>query len=166
MAAWGDDDQALVFVHEGFGERPEDAPAEDPAFLRWCARLARCAATPGSYEAFDRMWFQTDVRDVLPTVHVPTLVLSKEHAGDEHQAMNAYLAELIPGAQRALVPGSAHVIWIEEPEPYVSAVERFIASVQDEEAELDRMLATVLFTDVVCSTDKACELGDLAWTAR
>ena len=55
-------------------------------------------------------------------------------------------------------------IWIEDPEPYVSAIEGFLRSVRDEQAELDRMLATVLFTDIVGSTDKACELGDRAWT--
>jgi class 3 adenylate cyclase len=58
----------------------------------------------------------------------------------------------------------AHVIWIEDPEPYVSALERFLASVQDEQSELDRMLATVLFTDIVGSTEKACDLGDRRWT--
>jgi len=161
--SWGDDDQALVFASEGFGDRPEDAPIHDHAFLKWCARLARCAATPGSYEEFERMWFETDVRGVLPTIHVPTLVLSKEHAEHEHRAMNAYVAELIPGARRALVTGSAGVVWVEEPEPYVTAIERFLDSVQQEEAELDRMLATVLFTDIVGSTDKTCELGDVRW---
>jgi class 3 adenylate cyclase len=109
------------------------------------------------------MWFETDVREVLPTIHVPTLVLSKEHAEDEHRAMNAYVAELIPGARCALVTGTAGVVWIEEPEAYVTAIERFLDSVQQEEAELDRMLATVLFTDIVGSTDKACELGDVRW---
>ena len=70
----------------------------------------------------------------------------------------------IPGARLIEIPGAAHVIWLEDPEPYVSTIERYLASVQDEETELDRMLATVLFTDIVGSTDKACELGDRRWT--
>ena len=58
----------------------------------------------------------------------------------------------------------AEVIWVHDPEPIVSAIERFIASVRHEEAELDRVLATVLFTDIVGSTDRACELGDRSWS--
>jgi len=109
------------------------------------------------------MWFETDVRDVLPAVHVPTLVLSKPHLDTEHQALNAYMLDSIPGARLATVPGFATVVWVEEPEAYVAAIERFITSVEHEERQLDRMLATVLFTDIVGSTDKACELGDARW---
>jgi class 3 adenylate cyclase len=163
VSAWGDDDRALEFVREGFGDRPEDAPVDDGTFLCWCARFARCAATPASYEAFDRMWYETDVRDVLPAVHVPTLVLSKPDLDTEHQALNAYMLDRIPGARLATVPGFATVVWVEEPEAYVAAIESFITSVQHEEQQLDRMLATVLFTDVVGSTDKVCEMGDACW---
>ncbi len=163
VSMWGDDDRALEFVREGFGDRPEDAPVDDDTFLRWCVRFARCAATPVSYEAFDRMWFETDVRDLLSSVHVPTLVLTKSGYDASDRAMNDHVASLIPGAQITTVPGIASVVWVEEPEPYVRAIERFIESVQHEEAELDRMLATVLFTDIVGSTDKACAVGDAGW---
>jgi class 3 adenylate cyclase len=61
------------------------------------------------------------------------------------------------------VPGVAFVPWVEEPDPLVAAIEGFLSSVRREEAELDRVLATVLFTDVVGSTDRACEVGDACW---
>jgi class 3 adenylate cyclase len=75
----------------------------------------------------------------------------------------AYLAGRIPGARLAGVPGIAPVVWIEDPNAYVAAIEKFLSSVRAEEAELDRILATVLFTDIVGSTAKAADLGDRGW---
>ena len=165
LAVWGDDAQADEFVRQGFGDSPAArALARDPAFLRWSGRFMRCAATPASYKAFDQMWYETDVRDVLASVHVPTLVLGKADAKDaDWDAMNDYCVARIPGARQALVPGREGVVWVEEPEPLVRAIEAFIDSVRHEEAVLDRALATVLFTDIVGSTDKACEVGDARW---
>jgi len=164
VSSWGDEEQAVTFVREFFGERPEDAPVDDPAFLRRVVRQARFAATPTSYAEFDRMWFETDVRVSLPTIHVPTAVFVKQDADDWDRGSAEYHVGRIAGAQLVEVPGAAGVIWVEEPEPVVSAVERFLASVSSEEAALDRMLATVLFTDVVGSTDRACQMGDACWT--
>ena len=166
VAAWGDDDRAEEFVRQGFGDSPAvDVFAHDSAFLHWSGRFMRCAATPASYKAFDQMWYETDVRDVLASVHVPTLVLGKEADTTDGawEAMIDYCVARIPGAQRALVPGREGVVWVEEPEPLVDAIETFIDAVRHEEAVLDRALATVLFTDVVSSTDKACEVGDARW---
>jgi len=162
-SSWGDDDRAVTWVREACGERPQDAPVDDHAFLRRCARFARFAATPTSYVAFERMWFETDVRASLASIHVPTAVLVKKGATDWHRGQAEYSVAHIAGAQLVEVPGAAFVPWIEEPESYVSAAEQFIASVRHEEAELDRMLATVLFTDVVDSTKRAAEFGDLRW---
>jgi class 3 adenylate cyclase len=122
--------------------------------------------------AFSRMWHMTDIRPVLPTIHVPTAVMCKTGAAElgssDVSVSQRDWAEFnvghIPGAQLVEVPGAAHVIWIEDPEPYVSAIERFLRSVMDEQVELDRMLATVLFTDIIGSTDRACELGDRRWS--
>jgi class 3 adenylate cyclase len=101
---------------------------------------------------------------VLPAVHVPTAVYYKADDPElEWREWATYCAQRIPGAVLLEVPGLAFVPWVEEPEPLVSAVEHFLASVRDEEAALDRMLATVLFTDVVASTQKAAELGDQLW---
>jgi class 3 adenylate cyclase len=161
---WGDEERTDAFLAAGFGEAPGEVPADDPEFRRWCAKFARFSATPSSYPAFERMWTETDVRDVLASVQSPALVLHKEQArsfgsGDQ----GAYLADRIPGARLVAVPGIAPVVWIEEPELYVTEIEKFVSSVRVEEAELDRVLATVLFTDIVGSTAQAADLGDRRW---
>ena len=168
-AIWGDDDHAVELAQWCFGDRPEDCPFDDISFLHWVTKLMRYSATPSSMGAFSHMWQMTDIRGVLPAIHVPTAVFSKSeaeegvHVGVAQRGWTAFNLEHIAGARLIEVPGFAHVIWVEDPEPYVSALENFLASVTEEEAALDRMLATVLFTDVVGSTDKACELGDRAW---
>jgi class 3 adenylate cyclase len=154
-ATWGEEDSGAT----GY----DDAP-NDPEFLRWDAKSGRFSATPGSMAALTRMWFETDVREILPTIRVPTLVLHKTWEGSwASPQMAERVAKLIPGARTAAIPGKEGVIWVEEPEPCVSAIETFLASVTRQEAEFDRVLATVLFTDIVGSTGKATELGDRAW---
>ena len=169
---WGDDDHAVECAQWCFGDRPEDCPVDDQTFLRWWTKMMRYSSTPSSMVAFSRMWHVTDIRPALPTIHVPTAVICKTGAPEtgtgrvteDQRDWAKFNTEHIPGARLVEVPGMAHVIWIEDPEPYVSALEHFLASVRDEQAELDRMLATVLFTDIVGSTDKTCELGDRRWT--
>jgi class 3 adenylate cyclase/pimeloyl-ACP methyl ester carboxylesterase len=165
-AVWGDDEHAGEFVRQGFGSSEATlALATDAEFLRWSGRFMRCAATPASYEAFDRMWYATDVSDALASIHVPTLVVGKTaDVGAPWGGAVDYCAAHIAGARRTLVPGSEGVVWVEDPEPLVSTLETFISSVRHEESALDRMLATVMFTDVVGSTDRACEVGDACWT--
>ncbi len=163
MSGWGDEDHALDLVHAGFGDRPGDAPVDDPAFLAWIAKLARSSATPLGLQAFDRMWFDTDVRDILSAVHVPAAVLLKTDCYEADRGMAQYMVERIRGCRLIEVPGTAETVWVEDPEPYVSAVEEFIASALQQEAELDRVLATVVFTDIVGSTETAARLGDHAW---
>ena len=159
---WGREDQILEFIHWGYGDRPCDAPHEDREFIRWNAKLARYAATPASHAAFLRTWFETDLRPVLPSIHVPTAVVSKatEESWREGTLM---AARSIPGARVINVDARPMVVWVDDHEAYVSALERFLASVEEEQAELDRVLATVVFTDVVCSTERAAQLGDLSW---
>jgi len=166
IANWGDEDRQAEFISMGFGtSQPTGDPYQsDRAFHSWCAKFARFAATPTAYAAFDRMWFDTDIRGVLGAVRAPAAVLYKTEAsdwgGNDHAA---YLVDRIPTAEAIGVEGVAAVVWVEDPEPFVSALERFLASVQHEEAQLDRVLATVLFTDIVDSTTTASEIGDQAW---
>ena len=163
LRTWGSEVGAADFVRAGYSDEPPDsAPYNDPAFLRWNAKLARYAATPASYEAFERMWFETDVRAALRAISAPTAWFFTEGDQEDEEWARAH-AGFVPGARAVPVATPPAVIWVPEPEPMVAAIESFIASVRQEEAELDRMLATVLFTDVVGSTDKACELGDRAW---
>ena len=160
---WGVEEGAREWARIGFGERPEDAPVDDPDFLRWGVKWSRFAATPCSVEAFERVWFDIDVVGILGSVHVPTLVPSRRGESEEDQEIADDNASRIAGSQRVVVAGAAGVPWIDDPEDYVAALEDFLVSVQHEEAALDRRLATVMFTDVVGSTDKACRMGDACW---
>ena len=109
----------------------DDPP--DAEYVRWEAKMSRYGATPGSMLALSRMWFETDVRDILPTIRVPTLVLSTDAswAGAEPAA---YVAERIPGARIASITGRDPFV-DDDPEPFVSAIESFLASIRQEEAE-------------------------------
>jgi class 3 adenylate cyclase len=160
LEGWGVDERMSEW---GFGDRPEDAPADDD-YIRWFGKMARFSATPGAAAAFSRVWFETDVRDILPTVRAPALVFFRTgatgHTGEENAR---YLATRLAGARTVGLPGSAVVVWVEDPEPLAVAIESFLASVAEEEAEFDRVLATVLFTDIVGSTEQASRLGDRHW---
>ena len=162
-ATWGREDQLLDFIRWGYGERPCDAPIDDPAFLRWNAKLARYAATPASHEAFMRMWFETDLRPILSAIHVPTAVVSKQTDASWREQTVSAIANAIAGSSVIEVNARPIVVWIDDHDEYVSALEHYVVSIAEEEAQLDRMLATVLFTDIVHSTDKACEVGDACW---
>jgi len=160
IEAWGLDERMVEF---GFGDRPEDAP-RDEEFKRWFAKLARFSATPGAADAFSRTWFETDVRDILPAVGAPVLVFFRTAAtGYTSEDHARYLATRLPRASRVGLPGSTVVPWLEDPEPLAAAIESFLASVVEEEADFDRVLATVMFTDIVGSTEQASRLGDRRW---
>jgi class 3 adenylate cyclase len=170
---WGQDEHALEIGQITCGDRPEDGPWHDEDFVRVHAKLARSATTPGGFLTFTRTEYETDAREVARTIHVPAAVLVKADAvasgGSGQQQWNPveenrYSASLIPGARLVTVPGAATIPFFDQEEAYADAMIAFIESVQHEEAALDRMLATVLFTDIVGSTDKACELGDRTWT--
>ena len=160
---WGDDEHALEIGQLTCGNRPEDGPWDDPQFVLWHAKLARYSATPGSFEVFERDEYETDVRDIARQVHVPTAILTKEGNFAQEGEIAEYSAALIPGAKLLRVAGSANIPMFDEIEAYTDAMVGFLRSVEDEEHALDRVLATVLFTDVVGSTQKAAEMGDARW---
>jgi len=160
IEAWGLDERMSEW---GFGDRPEDAPPDDD-FKRWFAKFARFSATPGAAAAFSRMWFETDVREILPAVGAPALVFFRTGATGHTSEENArYLASRLAGARTVGLPGSAVVVWVEDPEPLAMAIESFLTAVSEEEADFDRVLVTVLFTDLVGSTEQASRLGDRRW---
>jgi class 3 adenylate cyclase len=107
------------------------------------------------------MYWGIDVRDALSSVHVPTLIL---HRAEDAPEANRYLAEHIPGATYVELPGEEHIPFLGDQDAVTDEIERFVRSVQDEEAVLDRVLATVMFTDIVDSTTAASRLGDRGWT--
>jgi class 3 adenylate cyclase/pimeloyl-ACP methyl ester carboxylesterase len=144
-------------------------PVHNPGLTRFPdsvamgARLERATSTPTAVVAMIRRWRRTDVRDLLPTVHVPTLVM---HAADdpiESSANAPFIAERIPGARLEILPGVDHLVFGMHRRPVVDHVRRFIADIEGMGSSLDRVLATVLFTDIVDSTAMAVELGDRRW---
>jgi class 3 adenylate cyclase len=126
----------------------------------WQVGHMRVSAGPGDAVAAFRMFYESDVRHVLGTIRVPTLVLSR---GGEQADEAIAFARLIPGARHVAMPGTAPYVISEHPGAYVEAIERFVRDVRDEEAELESILATVLFTDIVDSAAHQAELGDRRW---
>ena len=136
--------------------------ADDPSVVEWFAAFMRMGGSPGSNIALERMNFQIDVRAVLPTVRVPTLVIHRE--GDRDITVpGSYMVDRIPASKLVVLPGNDHIPWFGDAEAVLREVETFVNSVRDEEAELSRVLATVLFTDIVGSTERATALGDRVW---
>jgi class 3 adenylate cyclase len=124
----------------------------------------RFSATPTAAVAFGRAWDETDVRDVLPSVGAPTLLLyphelNSERAEVEHTASLFPLARVVELSEERWSP------YLRDPDPLIEAIESFLDSVGEQEGSLDRVLATVLFTDIVDSTALAAAQGDQAWRA-
>jgi len=138
------------------------SPSTDEAYRQWAATFSRLAASPGAAIAILRMNMDIDVRHILPAIRVPTLVMhrTEERATSIEQAR--YLTANISGAELAEFPGIDHTPWIGDSDGLVDRIERFLASVGDS-AEHDRVLATILFMDIVGSTERAAELGDRRW---
>ena len=106
---------------------------------------------------------RTDIRGILPTVQIPTLVLHR--VGDRYEDIRSGrdLAARIRGAKLVELEGSDHLAWAGDQQAVIQAITEFLAGVHREEADLERVLATVLFTDIVGSTEKAASLGDRNW---
>jgi class 3 adenylate cyclase len=130
--------------------------ADDEAFRRWHRDYLRFAASPAAAAEFFRMLASTDISDVLPTIRVPTLVLHRAGRGE----LARRVATLIPEARLVQVSGEDHAMWVGD--GVADEVERFLSG-RDEAAVPDSILTTVLFTDIVGSTETAAELGDRAW---
>jgi len=121
------------------------------------------SATGSSFRMLQEMFKDIDIRAVLRTIQVPSIVL---HArGDRTQPIEEgrYLADRIAGATFVELPGSDHLPWGEDRDAVIREVDAFLTTVAAEEAEFDRVLATLLFTDIVGSTRMAAELGDRKW---
>jgi len=139
--------------------------ARDERFRAWMAKYERVSATPGAAAALWTMIADLDVRAVLPTIRVPTLVLHT--AGNQAFPVGngRYLAERITGAKFIELPGIDHLPWAGDSRPLVDEIEEFLTGVR-RPAEVmlpDRLLLTILFTDIVASTELAAEIGDRRW---
>jgi pimeloyl-ACP methyl ester carboxylesterase len=137
--------------------------AGDEDFGRWWASYMRLGASPASAAALLRMNMEIDVRRVLPAIRVPTLVLHRTDDRLVDVQNSRYIAERIPRARLVELPGPDHFAWIGDTERVLAEIKAFLAAARGA-VEFDRRLATVLFTDIVGSTEKAAELGDRRWT--
>jgi class 3 adenylate cyclase len=138
-----------------------DTPSmsQDPAFVRWFAKAMRHWVTPGTAAALLRQWHETDVRPILGAVQAPTLVLARECENSDEQE---YLASLIPRAEFRRLPGQDSMPWVGDSDAIVNAIREFLG-VRRMPVASDTVLATVLFTDIVGSTELAAQLGDRKW---
>jgi class 3 adenylate cyclase len=132
--------------------------AEDAELKRHMLRNLRLGASPSGAQAIARMALEIDIRDVLPTIRVPTLVLTSHHQRDEA----GFVAARISGARVFEVPGPDYLANSLGDQTY-DEVERFVRSL-DAETEPETVLATVLFTDIAGSTERLAQLGDQAWS--
>jgi class 3 adenylate cyclase len=156
LKVFGPREQAVELFEQEFGE----GPAQLVDYFRRCT-------TPAMMTALSRMNAEIDVRAVLPTIGVPTLVVHGQDDPLIPVECSRYMAERIPGALLVELPGVRHLPTVADIERVCSEIERFLESIPDatdeEEPEPESVLATVLFTDVVGSTARAAELGDRDW---
>ena len=163
--AWLTEYERQLDQHWGTGDfLPQMAPtmAGDPRFRRWWARLERLAAGPGNALAYSRLQIATDVRPALSAIRVPTLILQRRDDAFRDPRVARWLVERIPGARLVELPGVDHLPFVGEADAVLAEIEEFVTGTRSVEAA-DRVLATLLFTDVVGSTQKAAELGDRRW---
>jgi class 3 adenylate cyclase len=138
-------------------------PSADEAMARWWEARARAAASPGAVRALIEMNSMIDVRDVLSAVHVPTLVLHRTGDLDSRPDEGRYIAERIPEARFVELPGVDHCPWIDA-DQIVDEIEQFLTG-ERRPPPTRRVLATIMFTDLVRSTERAVHHGDRDWTA-
>ena len=138
------------------------APSADDALKQRAVAYLRRSASPGAAVALLRMNTQIDVRDVLPTIRVPTLILQRVEDRDVNVEEGRWIAAQIPGAKYVELPGDEHLIWAGDVDVVVDEVEEFLTGSRRAH-EADRVLATVLFTDIVDSARRATEVGDRRW---
>ena len=134
---------------------------QDEALVRWWGRFERQSMSPAMALEIIRLNMDVDIRAVLPSIRVPPLVI---HCTDDVIPVEGarWLAGQIPDAQFVELPGDEHWPWITNPDPGVDEVEQFLTGVRHEH-EPDRVLTTILFTDIVESTERAAALGDTRW---
>ncbi len=134
----------------------------DERFRQWFARIMRMAASPAQLEVYMRSNSAIDIRAVLPSIQVPTLVINRKEDRLVRVEHGRYLAEHIPGARYVELEGGDHWPWFGDTDAIVEEVEEFLTGMRHAAAP-DRVLATVMFTDIVGSTEHVARVGDDAW---
>jgi class 3 adenylate cyclase len=155
----------LIGPHWGEGAIIDiGAPSQsgNPDSRAFFARLERGSASPGMLRSLVQMFLDIDIRAVVPSVHVPTLVLHRRHDRLVNVRNGRWLAEHLPDARLVELPGDDHIPWYEDPGLTLGEVQEFLTGTRDAPVP-ERMLATIVFTDIVDSTRTAAELGDRRW---
>jgi pimeloyl-ACP methyl ester carboxylesterase len=162
-------ESAAEFIVPYWGQQAEGmvelfAPsfADNPQAVEFTARMERSAASPAMVQQIFEMFLDIDVRAILPTIHVPTLVLHRRGDRVVNRRAGKELAAQIPGARYVELPGIDHLPWAGDSEAVLGEIEEFLTGARSV-PEPDRVLATVMFTDIVGSTERAAELGDARW---
>jgi class 3 adenylate cyclase len=136
--------------------------AGDPRFMEWAGRLERLAASPATIKRIFDLIGEFDVREVLPSIRVPTLVMHRRDDSFIKVEHSRYIAERIPGARYVELEGPDNMFAVGDSEAILGELEEFLTGTRHER-EPDRMLATVMFTDIVDSTQRAADMGDRHW---
>jgi pimeloyl-ACP methyl ester carboxylesterase len=136
--------------------------ANDEQCRNWWARNLRLGASPSSGIALYRMNIDIDIRDILPSIRVPTLILHREGDRLINVENSRYMATRIPEAKYVELKGVDHLPWFGDSETVLAEIEEFLTGVRPV-ASIDRVLSTILFVDVVGSTERAVSIGDSRW---
>jgi class 3 adenylate cyclase len=134
----------------------------DPKFVEWAGRMERLAASPTTIRRIMHLIGEFDVRHVLPSIRVPALVMHRREDAFIDFRHGEYIASQIPDARFVPLEGADNLFSVGDVDSFVGEIEEFLTG-RRHEREPDRMLATVLFTDICDSTKRAAELGDAAW---
>jgi class 3 adenylate cyclase len=159
---------SLIDAHWGEGVLVGiNAPSlrKDKAFVQWFGRLERAAASPGAILALFRADYDLDVRHLLPSIQAPTLVFHRIDDSTVPAVNGRYISAKIPGAKFIEFPGTDHLLQALDQDlqdRLLDEIEEFITGVRHH-PDPDRVLATVMFTDIVRSTERAAEMGDARW---
>jgi class 3 adenylate cyclase len=151
---WGEPEELLGFWGPSI--------AEQEHYRQWWARYLRMSASPAAAAALTLMNHHVDIRPVLPTIRVPTLVLHRAEDSLNLAAGSRYMADRIPGARYVELAGEDHLWFFGDQDALLDEIEQFLTGTRQVRAP-DRVLATVMFTDIVGSTERAAELGDERW---
>jgi pimeloyl-ACP methyl ester carboxylesterase/class 3 adenylate cyclase len=161
------EDRVVWEMRHGWGrgillETAAPTLAADASFRRWWARYQRLGASMGTILVMRRMLQQSDVRHVLPSIRVPTLIVHRKDNRLVDVGHGRYLAEHIPGARYVEVSGADYFPFVGDSDAILAEIEEFVTGVR-RAPDPDRVLATVLFTDIVGSTERAVKIGDRRW---
>lgn len=155
--AWGEE------AAQDVARRLAPSLAADAEFIRWFDRLFRFSGSPGTAAALLRMWAKMDIRSILPAIRVPTLVLARYKDGTTWPGAAQQMAKQIEGSRCVVFPGADSIPWAGDAEAVVAEIQEFLTGIRPTPA-VDRVLATLLYTDFVDSTEQTAARGDRAWS--